>query len=71
MKGNVRLEDTRAAVITVQLVAAIVAYADDEEHFRRICKGVWPECDFYSGSTHFRVLVNGRSNGPSVYVNLV
>lgn len=70
MRGDIRLEDTRAAVITVQLVSAMVAYADDEEHFVRICKGVWPECDFYRGGTHLRVLVNGRSNGPSVYINL-
>lgn len=71
MKGNVQLGDTRASTLTVQLVQSIVAYAEDGEHFTQMCKGVWPECDLYRGGTHLRVLVNGKSDGPSVYVNLV
>jgi hypothetical protein len=71
MKANVDLSDTRAATITIQLVSAMVAYADDLEHLKRMCKGVWPECDFYKGGTHIRVLVSGKSDGPSVYINLV
>jgi hypothetical protein len=71
MKGNVVLSDSRAAVVTIQLVSAMVAYASDERHFRDMCAGIWPRSDIYRGGTHLRVLVDGQSNGPSVYVNLV
>jgi len=71
MKGNVFLGDTRAAVITIQLIEAMVAYASDEAHFKEMCTGIWPRCNFYRGGTHLRVLVNGQSNGPSVYINLI
>lgn len=72
MKGNVVLADSRGAVITIQLITAMVAYASDEAHFKEMCEGIWPRCSFYRGGTHLRVLVSGdEGNGPSVYINLV
>jgi hypothetical protein len=71
VKGNLQPNDSRCGLIELQLAAALVAYALDEAHFKSVCKGVWPLCDFYRGGTHLRVMIEGHSGGESFYVNLV
>jgi hypothetical protein len=43
----------------------------DIEALKRMCKGVWPACEFYKGGTHLRVLIEGTSNGKSFYVETI
>lgn len=61
----------KADVRLLALATALVNYAESIEHLKCMCASIWPECDFYRGGTHVRVLIEGTSFGKSFYVETV
>lgn len=67
---KVRPDQSRATAPTVQLVTAIANYAKTDEEAVEIAARIWPQLQVYRGHTHLRLLLAGRTEGDSIYVEL-
>jgi hypothetical protein len=67
---KVRPDQSRAAAPTVQLVTAIANYAKTDEEAVEIAARVWPQLGVYRGHTHLRLMLTGKTERESVYVEL-
>lgn len=67
---KVRPERSKAPVPAVQLVAVIVNYADTSEKLIEMTTRLWPQLQVYQGHTHLRLMLAGKIEGDSVYVEL-
>lgn len=67
---KVRPERSKAPVPVVQLVAAIVNYAGTPEKLLEMTARLWPQLQVYRGHTHLRLMLAGKTEGDSIYVEL-
>lgn len=67
---RVRPERSKAPAPVVQLVAAIVNFAGTPEKLLEMSTSLWPQLQFYRGHTHLRLMLAGKAEGDSVYVEL-
>lgn len=67
---KVRPEESNATVQVVQLVAAIVNYAGTSGRLLEIAGKLWPQLQVHRGHTHLRLLLAGKAEGDSIYVEL-
>lgn len=67
---KVRPERSKAPEPAVQLVAAIVNYVDASEKLIEMTTRLWPQLQVYRGHTHLRLMLAGKTEGDSVYVEL-
>jgi len=67
---KVRPEQSKAPVPVVQLVTAIVNHAGTPEIVLEIATRLWPQLRVYRGHTHLRLMLAGKTEGDSVYVEL-
>ena len=67
---KVRLERSKAPAPVVQLVAAIVNCAGTPERLLEMATSLWPQLQSYRGHTHLRLMLEGKAEGDSVYVEL-
>jgi len=67
---KVRPERSKASVPEVQLVAAIVNYAGTSEKLLEMTTRLWPQLQVYRGHTHLRLMLAGKTEGDSIYVEL-
>jgi len=64
-------ERSKAPAPVVQLIAAIVSIAGTPEKLLEMATSLWPQLEFYRGHTHLRLMLTGKAEGDSVYVELV
>jgi hypothetical protein len=67
---KVRPEQSKAPVPVVQLIAAIVDYAGTPDKLLEMTMGLWPLLQVHRGHTHLRLMLAGKTEGDSVYVEL-
>ncbi|HRK36242.1 MAG TPA: hypothetical protein PLJ47_16720 [Candidatus Hydrogenedentes bacterium] len=65
---KVRPERSKAPAPVVQLVAAIVNCAGTPEKLLEMATRLWPQLRVYRGHTHLRLMLEGKTEGDSVYV---
>jgi hypothetical protein len=75
----VRTTMSNANIVDIALVSALLAkvlFVNNSQSRRelravlmQLVKALYPNADVYVGHTHYRVLLDGTSFGPSVYVD--
>lgn len=61
-ESNARTKD----IVFVDATASLVG--EDRERLIQICTAAYPALQVYQGSTHFRLLLEGESHGPSICI---
>jgi hypothetical protein len=56
---------------TLRLASALAANYSDPAILKEKCRALWPDCDIYCGSTHFRVTVANQCKETSFYFDMV